>query len=134
MSNPNGWEPFAEIEGYIAHNGPYLVRTEADGTYRYGFQTDERHSNPNNVIHGAAVTGFADTVLGHIIVHSLKRNCATISLTTEFISGAPLGSFIEATAQVKRATRTLAFVSTDVTFEGKLLLSATGVYRLFEEK
>lgn len=136
MSNsiPEGYVPFAVLDGYIAHNGPYYVKSLDDGTYTYGFQADERHTNPNNVLHGAALIGFADTVLGRIIFLSLGRNCATISLTTEFVAGAPWGSWVEATARIKRATKSMAFVDTDVTVAGELVLSATGVYKLFGER
>lgn len=128
---PVGFEPFVEDIGYISHNGPYYVRYKKDGTCQYGFAADERHGNPNNVVHGAALVGFADTALGHIIVKESGRNCATISLTTEFISAAVVGSWIEALVSVKRMTNSLAFASADVYSEDNILLTATSVFRLF---
>lgn len=128
---PHGYEPFAEFDGFIGHNGPYYVKTLEDNTFRYGFATDERHGNPNNVIHGAALVGFVDTLLGHIIVQETGRFCATISLTNEFIAGTPTGGWIEATANIKKTTNSLAFANAEVYFEDTLLMSATTVYKLF---
>lgn len=129
---PGGFEPFINDEGYIGHNGPYYVREMSGGVRRYGFASDERHGNPNNVIHGAALIGFVDTLLGHVIVHETGKICATVTLTTEFISAAKIGSWVEATARIKRVTNSLAFVSADVYFEENILLTATCVFKLFK--
>lgn len=131
---PEGFEPFAQDDGYIGHNGPYYVKTSEDGSVRYGFQTDKRHGNPNGVIHGAALIGFIDTVFGRLIVNHTGRYCATISLTTEFLNGTAAGGWVEATARLKRVTKNLAFTSADITFEGDILLSATSVFKLFGER
>ncbi|MCC3306742.1 PaaI family thioesterase [Sneathiella sp. HT1-7] len=128
---PDGYEPFVEDSGYIGHNGPYYVKYMNNGICKYGFATNEHHANPNNVIHGAALTGFADTALGHTIVKESGRYCATISLTTEFISAAAVGSWVEASVRIKRMTNSLVFVSADVYSEDNILLTATGVFRLF---
>jgi acyl-coenzyme A thioesterase PaaI-like protein len=132
MKIPQGYKPFIEDTGYIGHNGPYYVRLEEGKTRTFGFATDERHGNPNNVIHGAALVGFVDTLLGHLIVNETGRYCATISLTTEFISGAAIGSWVEASARIKRTTNSLAFVGADVYFEENILLTASGVFKLFK--
>lgn len=131
---PEGFEPFTKDEGYIGHNGPYYVNVCDDGMVRYGFKTDERHRNPNGVIHGAALIGFIDTVFGRLIVNHTGRYCATISLTTEFLNATAAGGWVEATAHLKRATKNLAFASAEVTFEGEILLSATSVFKLFGER
>jgi len=131
---PEGFEAFGMDDGYIGHNGPYYARELPDGTFRYGFKTDRRHSNPNDVIHGAALVGFVDTLFGHLVAHTTGRNCATISLTTEFISGATAGGWVEASARLKRETRTLAFAGAELFFEDQLLLSATCIFKLFGEQ
>lgn len=129
---PDGYEPFLHAGGYIDHNGPYYSKTQDDGSFRYGFMTDHRHGNPNNVLHGAAMTGFIDTVFGHLIVYTLKRMCATVTLNAEFISGVPAGGWIEATAEIKQATKSMAWVRGDVFSGDQLLLSASGVWRVFD--
>lgn len=131
---PNGYEPFAADDGYIGHNGPYYTKELTDGSYSYGFKTDNRHGNPDGIIHGAALVGFVDTLLGRLIAVETGRFCATVSLTTEFISGTPAGGWVEANAHLKRSTKNLAFASADVFFEDKLLLSATSVFKLFGER
>ncbi len=134
MSNniPEGYTPFDHADGYIGHNGPYYYKLLEDGSYHYGFMTDHRHGNPNNVLHGAALTGFIDTVFGHLIVYTLKRMCATVTLNAEFISGVPAGGWIKANAVIKHASRSMAWVQGDVFSNDQLLLSASGVWRIFD--
>jgi uncharacterized protein (TIGR00369 family) len=131
---PKDFEPFAEDDGYIGHNGPYYARDLGADGFVYGFQTDERHSNPNNVIHGAALVGFVDTVLGHMVVGETGRFCATVSLSTQFISGTQAGGWVEATGRIKKVTRTMVFADVDVYHEGKILMSATSVFKLFGDR
>ncbi len=133
MSNliPVDFHPIEINDGYIGHTGPFYMKTLGDGEYRYGFQTDERHGNPNNVVHGAALTGFVDTIFGRTIVLETNRICATISLTTNFAAGAPVGCWVEATASIKSMTRSMAFVSADIFYGKTLIMSATSVFKLF---
>lgn len=136
MGSPDmeGFEPFAESGGYIEHNGPYFFKDLGQGAFDYGFQTDERHGNPNGVIHGAALIGFVDTVFGHMVVQETGRFCATVSLTTEFIAGTAAGAWVEAKGRIKKVTRTMVFADVDVFHEGKILMSATSVFKLFGER
>jgi len=131
---PEGYTPFPFKDGYIGHNGPFFFAQQEDESYRYGFKTDERHANPNNVIHGAALVGFIDTVFGHHIVQTTGRLCATISLTTEFISSAETGSWIETKVNQKRVTGSMAFLNAEILFEDKILMSATSVFKLFKDR
>jgi hypothetical protein len=63
---PPGYNMLPELNGYAAHSGPYFWSKDADGGLIYGFQSDERHGNPNGVLHGGAIVTFVDTALGHI--------------------------------------------------------------------
>ncbi|MCG8490016.1 MAG: PaaI family thioesterase [Sneathiellales bacterium] len=128
---PEGFTPIELKNGYIGHTGPFYFKAQEDGHYRYGFQTDERHANPNNVVHGAALTGFVDTIFGRTIVMETGRMCATISLTTNFASGAPVGSWVEATSRITSTTKSMAFVTAEV-FQGEqLVMNSTSVFKLF---
>jgi acyl-coenzyme A thioesterase PaaI-like protein len=130
-SIPEGFTALPHTTGFIGHLGPYYLHQLEGGDFLFGFQTDDRHSNPNNVIHGGALVGFADTVMGHCVFKSSDRPCATISLNTEFAAGAPAGSWITARPELRKKTNSLAFVRTDLWAEDALILSATAVFKLF---
>jgi acyl-coenzyme A thioesterase PaaI-like protein len=129
---PAGFKLMLPNDGFMANNGPYYLRRIAEGGYEYGFQSDDRHKNPNDVLHGGAIIGFLDTIMGHFAASSAKRPTATIGFDTRFLAGARPGSWIEGRVIMRRLTRTLAFVDGEASAEGTLLVTASGIFRVFE--
>jgi len=131
---PQGFEPFDDNVGYIALSGPYYWRRRDDGGYDYGFLSDERHANPNRVLHGGALTTFLDTILGHAVVKAARRPCATIALNTQFVAGAPIGQWIQGEVRVQKLTRTLAFMEGEAQAGDTRLITATAIFKVFDER
>ena len=131
MTTPAGFAPMAySPNGLISLLGPYYWRQDGE-TYVYGFQSDTRHGNPNNVIHGGALTAFADTLTGHLIEHASGRKCATIALDSRFVAAGKVGSWVEGRARLRKMTKSLAFLDVDLMAEGELIMTAQCVYRVF---
>lgn len=128
---PEGYEALTESEGYIGLSGPFFWRRDEDGHYSYGFLSDARHGNPNGVLHGAAILTFVDTILGHAVVTATGRKCATIALTSQFVSGIPTGGWVSGRAGIRRLTKTLAFLDAEASANDALLLTATAIFRVF---
>ncbi|MFO1082003.1 MAG: PaaI family thioesterase [Reyranellaceae bacterium] len=126
--------PFALDGGFIGHNGPYFWGTDPAGEFVYGFQSDDRHGNPNGVLHGAAITAFVDTFLGHTVVMRTARPCATVALNTQFVAGVATGPWIGGRARIRQLTRTMAFLDAEAFAGDTLLLTATAIFRLFEPR
>lgn len=126
------FEPLRETEGYIGLSGPYLWRLCKDGRLEYGFRSDARHANPNGVLHGAAILTFIDTILGHAVVHATGRTCATIALTSQFVAGVATGGWISGRADIRRLTRSLAFLDAEASAGDTLLVTATAIFRVFD--
>ncbi len=131
-SIPTGFKLMLPNDGFMSNNGPYYLRRIAEGGYEYGFQSDERHKNPNNVLHGGAVVGFLDTIMGHFAASSAKRPTATIGFDCRFLASTPPGSWIEGRVIMRRLARTLAFVDGEAIADGKLLVAASGIFKVFE--
>jgi uncharacterized protein (TIGR00369 family) len=131
---PEGFVPFDIEEGFVRHSGPFYWRAEPDGGFSYGFHSEARHGNPNNVLHGAALIAFADTFLGHAVVNATGRICATVSLNTQFVSGASAGGWVTGTARIRRLTGTMAFLDADVFKDGALLMTTSAIFRVFRER
>jgi len=117
-------------EGLISLLGPYYWRQDGE-TYVYGFQSDARHGNPNGVIHGGALTAFADTMTGHLIEHACGRKCATIAIDSRFVAAGKVGAWVEGRARLRKLTKTLAFLDVDLMAEGELIVTTQCVYRVF---
>lgn len=132
ISPPQGFRPLriAGPGGYIENNGPYYWRTD-DGRVSYGFIADARHANPSGVVHGGAIMGFVDTVMGRYIMHKTGRRCATIALDTRFVAAAPVGSWIETHTAITQQTGSMAFIDTQATADGRLVVTVSAIFKLF---
>ena len=128
---PPGYNMLPELNGYAAHSGPYFWSKDADGGLSYGFQSDERHGNPNGVLHGGAIVTFVDTALGHTVLTATGRRCTTVALDNQFVTAIPSGSWIEARVRVRKLSKTLAFLDAEATSAETLLLTATAIFRMF---
>lgn len=125
---PEGFSLLKPNEGYIAVSGPYY---RATGGGLYGFQSDERHGNPNGVLHGGAILTFVDTVLGREVVRVTRRRCATVALNSQFMAAGKPGDWIEARVVIRKLTGSMAFVDAEVTAAGEPVLTANSIYRIF---
>ena len=130
-SVPPGYNMLPELDGYAGHSGPYFWSKDADGGLIYGFQSDERHGNPNGVLHGGAIVTFVDTALGHTVLTATGRRCTTVALDNQFVTAIPSGSWIEARVRVRKLSKTLAFLDAEATSAETLLLTATAIFRMF---
>ncbi len=129
---PPGFKTIADDGGFVTVNGPYYWRRDDSGLLEYRFFSEQRHANPNGVLHGGAILGFLDTVIGKAIVHETKRNCATISLDSRFVAAAPVAAWIVGRVSIKKVTRSLAFADGEASADGNLLVTATTIFRLFD--
>jgi uncharacterized protein (TIGR00369 family) len=127
-----GWKPLP-AEGYPALIGPFWARREPGEAraWRYGLLAEPRHLNLGGVVHGGMLMSFADDVLGMTVWEAAGRKmCTTVQLNTHFIAPARVGDFIEGTADVLRATRTVVFVRGLLSVEGRTLVAADGVWKI----
>jgi acyl-coenzyme A thioesterase PaaI-like protein len=131
---PAGYKLMLPNDGFMGNNGPYFLRRLDEGGYTYAFQTDERHGNPNGVLHGGAILGFLDSIMGHFASSAAKHPTATIGFDTRFLTSAKPGAWIEGRVNMRRLTRTLAFVDGEAISDGALLVTASGIFRVFEAK
>ena len=129
---PPGYNMLPELNGYAAHSGPYFWSKDADGGLIYGFQSDERHGNPNGVLHGGAIVTFVDTALGHTVLTATGRRCTTVVLDNQFVTAIPSGSWIEARVRVRKLSKTLAFLDAEARFTEALCSQRPPYFGCFE--
>jgi uncharacterized protein (TIGR00369 family) len=124
-----GWRSLRP-EGYPALIGPFWYKRE-EGGFRYGFPVEARHLNNGGVVHGGMLMSFADDVLGMTVWEAAGRKpCTTVQLSTQFISPARPGDFVEGRAEVMRATRSLVFVRGLVTVADRTVIHADGIWKI----
>ncbi len=106
---PEGWRE-AQVTGLMAAIGPLLSFKDAAGR-RFGLVTDSRHGNAVGRIHGGVVTSLLDQAMAHEAWRAAERQpTVTVQMETRFLAGAREGDFLEARAEVVRASRSMLFV------------------------
>lgn len=133
---PPGFESIGANGPFIAVNGPLYIFHEGD-VVKLGLRVEKRHVNPMGNLHGGMMASFCD-MLFPLSVHRKSaevglRFLPTISLQIDYLAPAPLGCWLEGTADLLRATRRLVFVQGLVKADGVTCARASGVFKIGPE-
>ncbi len=130
MQIPEGYKPYNTKEGkFAALIGPYFIRYEYPNTEFITF-ISEKQSNLNNVAHGGFLMAYADSVGGYYAYNAVKKSIVTINLDSQFIRHVPLGSWLIAKGEIKKAGKRLIFVEIEMFIENILVFKSTGIWQI----
>lgn len=129
---PPGFEESTNRGPFTSHNGPFFHRIDPNGTFFHGFRAMERHCNGMGIVHGGLVTAFADGLMGTAVWRETGIAALTIRLNADFLSIARVGDWVEGTARVSRATRSVAFAESEIYVGKRAVMHATGVFKLMD--
>ena len=93
---------------------------------------EEKHMNPNGVVHGGVLTTLLDEATGHAIVTirglevMSEAPHVTLDMSVSFLSGARLGDELVCEARTLRIGRAVAFAEAEVRRRGSDDLVAKG--------
>jgi uncharacterized protein (TIGR00369 family) len=130
---PPGFRPVGIGGEFLKTVGPLQGRWDGERV-RLGFRVDERHANIARACHGGMLASFADMQMA-VATHYQWPEIAghafpTISMTTDFVAPVPLGAWLEGSADVIRATKTLVFIQGTATVDDAIVLRFSGVYKI----
>lgn len=131
---PDGFEPIKSSNNFGSRNGPLFEKKNTDGSWVRGFLVSDNHINQANVLHGGMLMTFADIVLARAIMDSFDPPFVTVRLTTDFISPALKGNWVEGKAHVTGEQNQLVTVQGHFTSRGKVIGTATAVFKLLRTK
>ena len=95
---------------------------------------EEKHMNPNGVVHGGVLTTLLDEATGHAIVTirglevMAEAPHVTLDMSVSFLSGARLGDELVCEGRVLRLGRSVAFAEGEVRRRGSDDLVAKGTF------
>ena len=94
------------------------VRDGPDGAAIAFLDVDDRHLNPNGIVHGGVVFTLADTAMGRATMAVLGDGqiCASIEVSVRYLRPIPGGRLV-ATASVLRAGRRIVHLECSVTVD-----------------
>ncbi len=123
-----GWETYGD-DGFVGLVGPFLMKKDGE-SYRYAFVAEHKHHNRRGVVQGGMIMTFADRSLGMTAWYANeKKPQATVHLDVHFIDAVQIGEFVEMTARVVRRTRSLIFMSGELTVGERVVATANGVWK-----
>jgi uncharacterized protein (TIGR00369 family) len=127
----DGWKKVPVEVGFEHHIGPLWAKLAAPGRMKFGFLAGPHHINLQGVVHGGMLVTFVDHVLGGLVWYvSGKKVCVTATLNSDFVSAARIGDWIEGEGKVIRNGRSLIFVRGEVTVGERVVLAATGIWKV----
>jgi acyl-coenzyme A thioesterase PaaI-like protein len=128
---PDGFVESRDRGPYTTHNGPLFHKRDGERFF-HGFRVLKRHCNGLGTLHGGMLMSFADGLMGGACFVVAKVPAMTVRVTADFLSIAKTGDWIEGEARVKRATKSLVFVEADIHANGRLIMTASGIFKIME--
>ena len=126
-----GWS-VVDATGFIALVGPLWHRVVND-VHEYALIAEDKHHNRRGVVQGGVLMTFADRSSGMTARYvSGKTSLATVQFDTKFVDAAKIGEILISKPRVVRATRSLIFMTTELTAGERCVAMASGVFKIMK--
>jgi acyl-coenzyme A thioesterase PaaI-like protein len=127
----SGWT-IVETTGFLSLVGP-LWQRGVDGEHEYAIVAQDKHHNRRGLVQGGLLMTFADRTCGMTARYvSGRPTLATVQMDTHFVASGKIGEILLSKPRVVRATRSLIFVSTEVTVDKRCIAMASGVFKILK--
>ena len=128
-----GWK-IVESSGFLQLIGP-LWQRNIDGELEFALITEDKHHNRRGLVQGGVLMTFADRTCGITARHvSGKPMLATVQLDTHFVEAGKIGEVLISKPHVVRSTRSLIFITTEVTVDKRCIAMASGVFKILKNE
>jgi len=128
-----GWK-IVETTGFMQLIGPLWQRL-VDGELEFALITEDKHHNRRGLVQGGVLMTFADRTCGITARHvSGKPTLATVQLDTHFVESGKIGEVLISKPHVVRSTRSLIFITTEVTVDKRCIAMASGVFKILKSE
>jgi acyl-coenzyme A thioesterase PaaI-like protein len=129
----DGWS-IIETSGFLHLIGPLWQRL-VNGEHEYALITQDKHHNRRGLVQGGVLMTFADRTCGMTARYvSGKPTLATVQLDTHFVEAGKIGEVLTSKPRVVRSTRSLIFITTEVTVDKRTIAMANGVFKILKSE
>ena len=129
----SGWT-IVETSGFLSLVGPLWQRV-VDGEHEYAIEAQDKHHNRRGLVQGGLLMTFADRTCGMTARYvSGRPTLATVQMDTHFVDSGKIGDILISRPRVVRLTRSLIFMTTEVTANERCLVTATGVFKILKNE
>ena len=128
----SGWT-IVETSGFISLVGPLWQRV-VNEVHEYAIVAQDKHHNRRGLVQGGLLMTFADRSCGMTARFvSGRPTLATVQMDTHFVDSAKIGEVLISKPRVVRATRSLIFITTEVTAGDRCIATASGVFKVLKD-
>ena len=119
--------------GFMKHNGGLLFKTISEKEYEFKTTINENHLNAAGITHGGFIAAVVDAGAGTAAHRAANQNpCVTVSLELKFISVIKLGQELVGKAKIQKKTKSLIFLTCELTAANKIVATASGVWKILK--
>ena len=135
---PEGFKLLKRGGGYLTSLGPWYYRLDETkgerGQLILAIRIEDRHTNIRHIAHGGFLVTMVDTALGIVVSSSREppQPIVTVSLTTNFITSAEPGDWVEAHVDIDRMGGRLAYASCRLVTGTRTIMTGSGVFALMK--
>jgi len=125
------FEQISLKSGFMKHNGGLLFKTISENEYEFKATIKKNHLNRAGITHGGFIAALVDSGVGTAARRVADGSpCVTISLELKFISKAQLGQELFGNTKIQKKTRSMVFLTCELTVEKKIVATASGVWKI----
>ena len=129
----DGWS-VVETSGFLQLIGPLWQRV-VEGEHEYALVAQDKHHNRRGLVQGGVLMTFADRSCGMTARYvSGKPTLATVQFDTHFVEAGKIGETLISKPHVVRTTRSLIFITTEVTVDKRCIAMASGVFKILKNE
>ena len=127
----SGWT-IVETTGFLSLVGPLWQRI-VTASMNMRWSPQDKHHNRRGLVQGGVLMTFADRTCGMTARYvSGRPKLATVQLDTHFVEAGKIGEILISKPRVVRTTRSLIFVTTEVTVDKRCIAMASGVFKILK--
>jgi uncharacterized protein (TIGR00369 family) len=128
----DGWTEL-ETSGFLSLVGPLWQRV-VEGNHEYAILAQDKHHNRRDRVQGGVLMTLADRASGMIArLVSGRPTLATVQMDVQFIDAGKIGELLIAKPRVVRVTHTLIFTTAEITAEGRVIATSSGVFKILKD-
>ncbi len=131
----NQFEQISLKPGFMKHNGGLLFRNISENEYEFKSTINNNHLNVAGITHGGYLSALIDAGAGTAAHRSADNApCVTISLDIKFIGSSKVDDEIYGKVKILKKTKTLVFLFCELNCNGKIITSASGIWKILKIK
>ena len=131
----NQFEQISLKPGFMKHNGGLFFRNISENEYEFKSTINNNHLNAAGITHGGYLSALIDAGAGTAAHRSADNApCVTISLDIKFIGSSKVNDEIYGKVKILKKTKTLVFLFCELSCNGKIITSASGIWKILKIK